>query len=122
MVIEKGKWVGVDFDGTLAEYHGWNEGKLGSPIPEMVERVKCWLSDGVDVRIFTGRISPIGIPSHLARGLEQQRQAIWEWCQEHIGQALPVTYCKDGAMAEYWDDAAVQVGHNTGIPIDLSRR
>ena len=32
-------WIGVDFDGTLATYNGWNDGKLGEPIPLMVDRV-----------------------------------------------------------------------------------
>ena len=34
-------WIGVDLDGTLAEYHGWKGSEhIGPPIPLMVERVK----------------------------------------------------------------------------------
>src|SRR5690349_18780615 len=51
-------WIGVDLDGTLAEYHGWKGVEhIGPPIPEMVARVKQWLAEGRDVRIFTARCS-----------------------------------------------------------------
>ena len=49
-------WIGVDLDGTLAEYHGWNDGKIGEPIQLMVERVKRWLAEGKSVRIMTARV------------------------------------------------------------------
>lgn len=49
-----GGWIGVDLDGTLAEYTGWHgPGHIGPPIPKMLDRVKNWLAEGVDVRIFT---------------------------------------------------------------------
>ena len=32
-------WIGVDLDGTLAEYHGWNGGAIGEPVPAMLARV-----------------------------------------------------------------------------------
>jgi hypothetical protein len=36
-----GSWVGVDLDGTLAEYHGFKGPEhIGKPIPKMVARVK----------------------------------------------------------------------------------
>ena len=38
-------WIGVDLDGTLAEYLGWQGmGHIGEPIAPMVERVKAWLA------------------------------------------------------------------------------
>ena len=50
-------WIGVDLDGTLAEYLGWQGmGHIGEPIAPMVERVKAWLAEGKDVRIFTARV------------------------------------------------------------------
>jgi hypothetical protein len=50
-------WVGVDIDGTLAEWHGWHDdGGIDKPVPAMVEHVKGWLGEGVDVRIFTARV------------------------------------------------------------------
>lgn len=54
-------WIGVDLDGTIAEYHGWvSPTHIGAPIPKMVERVKVWLSEGKEVRIFTARVFPGG--------------------------------------------------------------
>jgi len=107
-------WIGVDLDGTLAEYHGWSgPNHIGPPVPAMVERVKRWLADGREVRIFTARI---------AEGNPYVRDAIEEWCQEHIGTRLPVTATKDLHMVELWDDRAVQVEANTGRPVGHSTR
>lgn len=39
------KWIGVDLDGTLAEYNGQLSG-IGDPINPMMNRVKRWLSQG----------------------------------------------------------------------------
>lgn len=50
-------WIGIDLDGTLAEYDGWKGVEhIGKPIPSMVKRVKEWISEGKDVRIFTARV------------------------------------------------------------------
>lgn len=112
--LKFGEFVGVDLDGTLAEHHGWvPPGQIGAPIPLMVDRVKLWLSQGVDVRIFTARACDGGLPE----GKEYVRiatAAIREWCLEHIGQELPITCTKDWRMVEFWDDRAIQVIENTG--------
>lgn len=79
-------WIGVDLDGTLAHYEGWDGGNIGEPIPLMVNRVKGWLSEGKTVKILTARIS------HDPDGT--QRQLIQDWAQEHIGERLEVTNCK----------------------------
>ena len=48
------KWIGVDLDGTLAEWDGWKGHQhIGKPIPQMVERVKRWLAMDIEVRVFT---------------------------------------------------------------------
>lgn len=123
-------WIGVDLDGTLAHYDKWVPGgkSIGEPIPAMVERVKKWLAEGREVRIFTARVGATELfvensqqydTSHFAR---QQTELIQQWCKEHIGQALPVTAIKDFAMIELWDDRAVQVEMNTGRPVGLSTR
>ena len=45
-------WIGVDLDGTLAEYHEWvGIHHIGKPIPLMLERVKKWLAQGKDAKI-----------------------------------------------------------------------
>lgn len=104
-------WVGVDLDGTLAEYDGWKGIEhIGDPIPAMLERVKEKLARGEDVRIFTARVAgPDG---------EKARRYIDVWCQKHLGRTLPVTNVKDQQMTELWDDRAVQVEANTGRLVD----
>ena len=37
------------------------------------------------------------------------------WCEDHIGQKLPVTNLKDYGLIELWDDRAVRVVKNRGI-------
>lgn len=117
-------WIGVDFDGTLAEYHGWkSENDLGAPVPRMIERVKRWLAEGKEVRIFTARVGISGaysLESHRfadAEFAENQRKIIGDWCELHIGQRLEVTALKDFAMIELWDDRAVRVIENAGITL-----
>ena len=109
-------WIGVDLDGTLATYAGWSGGTvIGLPVPRMVTRVKQWLAEGKDVRIFTARV--YGLNSQNPRIYSEawkQARAIEAWCLEHIGAKLPVTNEKDYAMTELWDDRAVQVVPNTG--------
>jgi len=92
-------WIGVDLDGTLAQYGEW-EGptKIGPPIPAMVERVKAWLANGDAVKIFTARVNPSspGAATSLVR------------------RRLETTYMKDMGMTELWDDRAHHVTPNTG--------
>ena len=52
-------WIAVDFDGTLAQYDGTL--KLGKPIPAMCERVKNWVAEGYEVRIFTARVASTSV-------------------------------------------------------------
>ncbi len=110
-------WIGVDLDGTLAQYDGWvNETHIGAPIPAMVARVKQWLAQDKEVKIFTARANPGGRTT--PEQLDAVITAITEWCKEHIGQSLAVTYYKDYGMVELWDDRAIQVVPNTGIRAD----
>jgi hypothetical protein len=107
-------WIGVDLDGTLAHYEGWKGvTEIGAPIPAMVKRVRDWLDDGTEVRVFTARVS-------TGRGQDPitARAKIEEWCKTHIGVALPVTNIKDFNMVQLWDDRAVQVVPNTGARAD----
>jgi hypothetical protein len=105
-------WIGVDLDGTLAHYEGWNGGKVGRPIPAMAERVRNWLAEGREVRIMTARVS--GCDEETA----EQVKLIQAWTKEHLGATLEVTNKKDFAMIELWDDRAVQVEPNTGRRVD----
>lgn len=107
-------WIGVDLDGTLAKYDGWKgAGHIGEPVPAMLERVKQWLREGKEVRIFTARVWHDNSPSRVIEAL-QATHAILEWTLKHVGQPLPVTCTKDFGMVELWDDRAVQVEKNTG--------
>lgn len=105
-------WIGVDLDGTLAQYDGWR-GKehIGAPVPAMMERVKQWITEGQEVRIFTARADdPANLPFILA----------WLYC--HDLEGVPVTNIKDFGMIELWDDRCVAVEPNTGRALNPSRR
>ena len=112
-------WIGVDLDGCLAEYHGWQgHDHIGPPIPKMVQRVKEALQGGKTIKIFTARVGLIWNndtdsyeePSYVPAA----RYRIFEWCLEHIGEVLPVTCIKDYGMVELWDDRCIHVQVNTG--------
>lgn len=114
-------WIGVDLDGTLARYDKWmGADHIGAPVPAMLDRVKQWLAEGKDVRIFTARVSSDG-SEFMDREAAVARLAIREWCEVHIGQPLRITNAKDYAMVELWDDRCVQVVPNTGQPVTGER-
>ena len=101
-------YIAVDLDGTLAFYGDSHDAlHVGEPIPAMVDRVKAWLAKGIEVRIFTARVS---IPEHVRYVVP----VIEAWCLKHIGRVLPVTCQKDYQMLRLYDDRAVQVEMNTG--------
>lgn len=105
------RYIAVDFDGTLAKYEGMGGPyDLGEPIPKMVKRVKEWIAKGIEVRIFTARVSL----SKNDRSLPEVVDAIEKWCEKHLGQKLKVTNEKDFGMIELWDDRAVRVKANMG--------
>lgn len=113
-------WIGVDFDGTLAQYDGWRGPDfVGEPVPEMLKMVRQWVAEGRDVRIFTARVSDVYFEvgngfSHTPENAAQQERLIREWCKKYIGVELPVTFKKDLQMEVLFDDRAVQVEYNTG--------
>lgn len=119
-------WIAVDFDGTLAVYNGWDGDNLGKPIAPMVDRVKKWLADGTNVKVFTARVGCSGLRSEVSLDNQEfadhQRKLITDWCIEHIGVPLEVTATKDFGMIELWDDRAVQVKMNTGEVVGHSTR
>lgn len=123
MPKKNGGWIGVDFDGTLSEYHGvWrNPGVYGAPVPLMVERVKAWLAEGREVRIFTARAQKDQYIQDPSWTPERIVSSIQDWCEEHVGARLPVTCEKDLNMVELWDDRAIQVIVNTGVRVGLDR-
>lgn len=116
-----GGWIGVDLDGTLAEYHGYNKHKpIGDPIPTMLERIRGWLAEGKTVKIVTARVAAKYLYPDDANALEDA--LLWEsrihaYTEEHLGQRLEVTAVKDYSMIELWDDRAVQVIPNSGMTV-----
>ena len=99
---DKGEgWIGVDLDSTLAHHTGKYRGEahVGTPIMPMVNRVRKWLDEGKDVRIFTAR---------------RPHPAIRKFCKEQFGKVLPITNKKDPEMIVLYDDRAVGVEPNTG--------
>ena len=129
-------WIGVDFDGTLAQYGTWiSADHCGEPIAPMVERVKRWRLEGREVRIFTARMFPFALcllptdaigyrEDYTDRHREASRaiDAIRSWCREHLGEVLPITCVKDYGMVELYDDRCVQVRPNTGELVGQSTR
>jgi len=118
-------WMGVDFDGTLAQYDGKaGADEMGEPIPLMVMRVRKWIAEGKDVRVFIARVNP-----DVGDGSEEERKvyvsnclrAIEGWCLKHLGKILPVTHQKDFQMIESYDDRAVTVERNTGKILTMGR-
>lgn len=110
-----GKWIGVDFDGTLAHHvRGAGLSTYGEPIAPMVRRVRRWLSRGITVKILTARVSSLFDDTVL------QRRAIQLWCSMNLGQILDVVCEKDGNMEELWDDRCVSMANNTGERIGRS--
>lgn len=100
-------WIGVDLDGTLAHYDDWRGIEhIGSPIEPMVARVRMWLAEGQEVRIFTARVA--GDAKDLVIAYIQ------EWLEDQGLPKLKVTNIKDFSMIELWDDRAVRVRINTG--------
>ena len=106
-------WIGFDLDGTLALYNGWTGGSIGEPIPEMIERCKAYLDKGYLVKIVTARVS-----ASEPEEVELQTQLIEQWCEEHLGEVLEITCCKDYQMVDLYDDRATQVVKNKGICIE----
>lgn len=107
VTVLPGDWIGVDIDKTLAHFTKFKGAtNIGKPIPEMVAKVKQWLKEGEDVRIFTARIA--NDPTGAAR------KAIEQWCEKNIGMKLPITNVKDDKMRLLFDDRARQVEPNTG--------
>ena len=106
-------WIGVDLDGTLAHFdhfRGWNH--VGDPVAEIVDLVKRLLLDGVEVRVFTARVAPVG--SIDGSHIEIAKAAIEAWCKMHVGQRLQVTCIKDVHCIRIYDDIAVAVRKNVG--------
>ena len=107
-------WIGVDLDGTLAHYDGWQGvGHVGKPIKPMCDRVRAWLAEGKTVQIFTARIHNVD-----AKGAKAVITPIDDFCMTEFGICLHITDAKDLNMIQLWDDRAIQLIPNTGERVD----
>lgn len=97
-------WIGVDLDGTLAQYPPENGKTIGDVISPMAQRIINWNKDGVEVRIFTVRAT-------TAAG----RKQVKTWLKTNQLPDLVVTATKDSGLLELWDDRAIRVIKNTGV-------
>ncbi len=97
-------YIGVDLDGTLAFYDHWR-GKehIGEPVQLMLDRVKEWLEQGIEVKIFTARAED-----------PEAKPYIEAWLEKNGIPGLEITNIKDPHMIQFWDDRAVSVIPNTG--------
>ena len=103
-------WIGVDLDGTLAVYDGWKGIEyIGDAIPAMLNRVKEWIDNGQQVKIFTARASD-----------EKAIPFVKEWLKNNGLPDLEITNIKDFNMIQLWDDRAIQVIENTGTSTQSS--
>ncbi len=114
--MRPGDHLCVDLDGTLAYDNGgeYVPGVIGDPVPAMLARVKAWRAEGIEVRIFTARVSTEGDPERKALARREHR-AIEAWCQTHLGEVLPITCEKSWRCAALYDDRAYRVEKNTGV-------
>jgi len=96
----------VDLDGTLAHYDGWKgEHHIGEPVPKMLDNVKTWLKQGDRVVIFTARAKTDSAKSHIKK-----------WLSKHGLPELEITNVKTPKMDFFYDDKAVGIAANTGLP------
>lgn len=104
------RWYAFDLDGTLALDEGVYD-RVGPPVPGILALVKQLLADGEEVRIVTARLAP-------SWGQQEfQTQIIQDWTEQHLGVRLQVQCHKDGGMVVLYDDRAIGIQHNTGIPL-----
>ena len=105
---DKKEWIGVDLDGTLAQYDKWRGVEhIGEPIKPMLEKVKKLLFVGKRVKIFTARVCEVGSKEHIEK-----------WLEKHGLKDLEITNVKDYGMTELYDDRAIQIIKNKGQRAD----
>lgn len=118
---KKPGWIGVDWDRTMVEYHtnpqGYNALDHGDFLWPMVNRVKNWLAEGREVRIFTARVSGFDDTEESREKLAAVVDSIHAKLAEVDIPKLDVTCIKDYKCDQIWDDIAVSMRPNTGTPV-----
>jgi len=105
------KFIGVNFDGTLARDDGNYKGRssLGEPIPVVLARVKDRIAQGDVVVLFTSRLAD---PTREDHGTVLA--ALHRWTETHVGERLFCTATKFPYLSEIWDWRAVFIPKNAG--------
>lgn len=103
-------WIGFDLDGTLATDDGVYD-VVGAPIVGMLSLARSYLAQGIEVRIVTARLAPEW------GQVDFQTKLIQDWTESHLGVRLTVQAHKGGSMLRLYDDRAIGVQHNTGVPL-----
>jgi hypothetical protein len=117
-MLDREGWVGVDLDGTLAEWTDQTSPfHIGAPVPAMVDRVKGWMDTGRRIKIVTARMGA----ANDGIDVDVQKKVIQTWLDEHLGspysRMIEITNQKDLGMLALWDDMAVTVERNSGRPL-----
>ena len=101
-------WIGIDLDGTLANYEEGGSGNIpiGTIVPAMEAKVREYLAQGIKCKLFTARC---GFPDEIPK--------IEQWLAEHNLSELEITNIKDHGMKVLYDDRCAQVVVNTGMII-----
>lgn len=93
MTLQDGrKVIAFDFDGVLHDYHGWNGGILGEPMPGMYDLVTSLLAAGAHVVVHTTR----------------DKATVQTWLVERWGMALDVFNEKWSRIDVFVDDRALR--------------
>lgn len=96
------KWIGVELEGTLAEYNDRFPNQIGEPVNAMLLRVKGWLNEGKTVKVLSHRAKAGSSNYEVNRWLREQG----------LGMLEVVPLEKD--MQSFWGARAVRVELNDG--------
>lgn len=112
---QKKKWIGFDFDGTIAHTvkGKFKPEHIGEPIPKMIFLLKQYINDGKEVKIFSARVSTNGTIPSIYNAL-LSRFYMNKWCIKHIGRKIDIVCQKDFLMVKLYDDLAIRVIKDTG--------
>ncbi|TSJ91513.1 hypothetical protein [Chitinimonas sp. BJB300] len=96
------KWIGVELDGTLAEFNKQYPEEIGEPLGYMVSLVKGWLKDHQTVKVLTPRAS-------TSSGMSKVKA----WLGDNDLNGVEVI-ASDPDMVTLWSSRAVRVEFNSG--------
>ena len=92
MTLQNGqKVIALDFDGVLHDFHGWNGGKTGPPIPGAFLLVAALKEAGAEVIVFTTR----------------DRDVVTRWLEDEGFPVLEIRNDKWSRIDVFVDDRAV---------------